>query len=343
MTAELTLPGSLRFGTRGRVDADPRRQILVEGRGLAASRGFWCGAPVLTEEKKTPGKARGRLVGHVDLRFGWQGQPGSVHPREDDAFMGWRDGCVVVEVLRRWSVDHRTAWTLALPSSSDATIAEGRVDPAIAASLAAWADEGGADRGEARAEALLLRHARRHRELEVHPWSSIGVAATVAHVAELARWARLDPEPGDEVRALDEDIRSRRGCGEVWFGVWAPTLAGDWDPRALADRTTSALGLGIVGTGWREIPRVEAMALLVCVLREDMAYDTPLMADPEARSLAERFVALFPEDAQLFTNAVWTDGRISGSYTPVAPSTLEGGVVAVSRGRAGILWVGDED
>jgi hypothetical protein len=67
------------------------------------------------------------------------------------------------------------------------------------------------------------------------------------------------------------------------------------------------------------------------------------MADEEARSPAERFAALFPEDGQFFTNAAWTDGRVSGFYTPVAPSTLEGGVVAVSRGRAGILWVGDED
>jgi len=34
---------------------------------------------------------------------------------------------------------------------------------------------------------------------------------------------------------------------------------------------------------------------------------------------------------------------IAGWYAMVAGSTFEAGVVAVSRARAGILWVGDED
>jgi len=333
----------LRFDSVGRIDADPRRRVYAEGWKLAATRRFWCGAPALSEERKPGEKTRGRLRGEVDLRFGWQGTRASAEPREDDAFMGFRDGCFVVEVLRRWSLDVGRGWALTLPDGEQASIAEGRVDAAVRAWLDAWADEGGEPHGEERSDALLLRHRGRHGAIEDGPWTSRGMVATRERAAALAHWARLDPATDTEVRTLDEEIRRRRSCGEIWFGVWTATVTGDWDPRSLADRTTSSLGLGMVGARWQALPRPDAVALLALVLREDQAYASPLMSDPEARALAGRFVDLFPGDAQLFTNGVYADGRTTTCHGAVASSTLEGGVVAVSPTRAGILWIGDED
>ena len=155
--------------------------------------------------------------------------------------------------------------------------------------------------------------------------------------------ARDDPELGEEVGALHTEIRRRRSLGEVWFGVWGRPEGEDWAPREVADRATSALGLGILGASWRELSRSDAHALLALGLREEMAYDTQLMTDEEARALADRFAALFPGDAQFFTNALWTEGKIAGWYEAVASSTFETGVVVVSRTRAGVLWFGDED
>jgi hypothetical protein len=337
VTDDRSPPRSLHFRTRGRVDAEPLRRILAEGRALVADHGWWCGAPVLDEEQKSPTKARGRILGEVALRFGWEGAPASERPPEDDAFMALRDAAFLVERLRRWSEEHAVRWELALPDGA-AEIAEGRVDPTIVA----WLGDGAVD-GTSRAEALLLRHVDRHRGIEAQPWSSVGLVARKEHVASLARRIPLDAADSAEIRALRDEIALRRDCGQVWFGVWEARSGAERDPRALADRTTTALGLGVVGPRWQALSRAEAIAILVCVLRADMAYRTPLMSDEQAAEVGVRFLALFAEDAQLFTNAHWHDGQIRGWYDAVAGATFEGGVVAVSATRTGILWVGDED
>lgn len=339
MKHETTIPRILRFRARGRVDPDPLRRILTEGRGLAASRAWWCGVPILTEERKTPQKARARIQGSIDLLFGWEGDEVSGHPRVDDVFMAAHDARAMVEQLQRWSVDERVTWVVELAAAAEATIADDNIDPLLLDALEAWVGA----RDDTRAGALLARHVDRHRGIPIDSWTSMGIAAKLSRIAELATATRLDPAPDPEIRALEDEIRRRRRCGEIWFGVWAPVSTGDWDPHAIADRTTTGLGLGLVGDRWQEISRADAAAMVVHVLRQDMAYATRLMSDEEARALTDRFLALFPEDVQLFGGSLWSSGTLTSGYVAVAGSTFEAGVVAVSRTRAGILWFGDED
>ena len=331
-------PPELRFRTRGRIDAEALRHILAEGRGLVADHAWWCGAPVLTEEKKSAAKARGRIRGEVTLRFGWVGAPGSELPAEDDHLMAGRDASYLLERLRRWSETHAVRWEIGLPGGDEASIAEGHIDRRLLALL----DQ--RDAGPApRATTLLERHVDRHRGIDVPAWSSVGVVARKEHLAFLARSIHLVAEGDAEVVALGQQIRLRRDCGQVWFGVWQAPSCSEEDPRTIADRVVSGLGLAPLGAHWLAVTRAEAEAILVCVLCRDMAYDTQLMAGEQACRLASRFLLAFSEDAQIFSNARVRDGRVDGWTYLVSGATFEGGIVMVSAGRTGILWVGDED
>jgi hypothetical protein len=102
---------------------------------------------------------------------------------------------------------------------------------------------------------------------------------------------------------------------------------------------------------YKEIDEESARRLVEAVLRRDLAYNSELMPQAQARQLASQFLAYFDPGARYYTNGTWHEvdnyfngGSVSGiSWDPAAQATFDTGVLVIGRDRSGCLWVEDED
>jgi hypothetical protein len=95
---------------------------------------------------------------------------------------------------------------------------------------------------------------------------------------------------------------------------------------------------------WRyRLGSTDARALLLRMVRDDLASHEPILDCDEAVTIADAFFGLFDTDAQWFTNFEIGGDGYPASGTPLTEATLEGAIGVVASGRAGLLVVTGED
>ncbi len=117
---------------------------------------------------------------------------------------------------------------------------------------------------------------------------------------------------------------------------------------ASPDEAALRFGLNPLQTDWRTIDKPLALAVLESLLRTDLAYGQPRLSKHETKISIEEFITHFGLRAQFFTSGEWeTRGHFNaetgvcldqGSYP-----AFDGGVLALDEGKAGVLWLEDED
>lgn len=148
-----------------------------------------------------------------------------------------------------------------------------------------------------------------------------------------------------------------------------PVELDDPAARAEAERWIAALGYRAPGAAsWYAIELAQAEDLLRGALAYELAYDACVLDDARARDIARTFLGWFSPPCVALTNAAlamellprasshgphfarhdWDVERQQpyprpSALAPVMDSTFEAGVVVVSRGLIGMLWVMDED
>jgi hypothetical protein len=94
---------------------------------------------------------------------------------------------------------------------------------------------------------------------------------------------------------------------------------------------------------WTELDARAATDLATRVLHQDLAYGASVMSLDVATALARRFLDFFGDQAAFVTNGTFGANGSGGSWASLTDATFDTGVVAVSAGRVGLLWVEDED
>ena len=102
------------------------------------------------------------------------------------------------------------------------------------------------------------------------------------------------------------------------------------------------LGLSNNFSALFEIKRDEALDLLSFLLSTHLAYSTKVLEENTAVQYAIEFLDLFPTSSQFYTNALWHK-KDSISWTPLAPSTFDGGIIVRNKSLVGSVWFLDED
>lgn len=116
-----------------------------------------------------------------------------------------------------------------------------------------------------------------------------------------------------------------------------------------ADGVVKAQGFDGLEAEWLEISAADALAIATTLLHRDLAYRSDIMPLAIASELATQLFDPVPEPHVYFTNGEWTiDDDESGlatlhSWTPISKSSFDSGIVCLGDGRAGVLWVQDED
>lgn len=145
----------------------------------------------------------------------------------------------------------------------------------------------------------------------------------------------------DSIKNLGTAIVQDRKYGIVTFHVEdRPNVTGS--ATEMLDEFVETLGFGGLAEDWEEIDRQMAQTILQIVLYRDLAYNVEIMTAQRACQLAERFLALFTEQARHFTNAVFESGRLS-MWSGITEATFDTGVICFDNKLVGILWVQDED
>ena len=151
-----------------------------------------------------------------------------------------------------------------------------------------------------------------------------------------------------EIAELREEIISKRESGEVLLETKKLIPSGNSDDEnlmALVDSFVMQLGFSGIGDRWKHINRESAQKILNFILNKNLAYSSEeSITVTDAESIADRFMNLFKDNSQFFTNAIFNH-NYSGltEWDSIAESTFDTGVVIVSNERIGILWVQDED
>ena len=151
-----------------------------------------------------------------------------------------------------------------------------------------------------------------------------------------------------EIAELREEIISKRESGEVLLETKKLIPSGNYDDEnlmALVDSFVMQLGFSGIGDRWKHINRESAQKILNFILNKNLAYSSEeSITVTDAESIADRFMNLFKDNSQFFTNAIFNH-NYSGltEWDSIAESTFDTGVVIVSNERIGILWVQDED
>jgi hypothetical protein len=157
---------------------------------------------------------------------------------------------------------------------------------------------------------------------------------------------RLDPTESAEsaeMDALANAIADARPSALLETRLLREPVAVPDEPTAaaVADALAVEAGYHAIGT-WSPVPRGAAEEFLAWLLGHDMAYRSELMAKEQASALARRFLDRFGATPYCLCNRTWL-GPGAYASAPIAPSTFDGGIVAVGAGAAGILWFEDED
>jgi hypothetical protein len=151
----------------------------------------------------------------------------------------------------------------------------------------------------------------------------------------------LAPEQDADIQQLAEEIRERRGVGNVHVEHrrWASDGA---TPDAVANALVEALALE-PSDRWTELEPDGALKVATRVLHQDLAYRSTVMSLEEANALARRFIASCGDGATFFTNGTVAMEADGGAWNPITQATFDSGVIGVSRRRVAMLWVEDED
>ena len=148
---------------------------------------------------------------------------------------------------------------------------------------------------------------------------------------------RLD-QSRESARVL-RAIRERRDCGRVHVAIYE--IEGE---RPDANAVMESAGLAPVAE--LELTRDDALTATTEVLARDLAHRATIMAREDAEALAASFLDCFGEAARYYTNGELLVAQAlgtSGAWEAATNATFDSGIVVVSPGRAGLLWVEDED
>jgi hypothetical protein len=146
--------------------------------------------------------------------------------------------------------------------------------------------------------------------------------------AEMADAPRFDPDDSPAAQDIRREVLDRRDCGAVTIEF--RRVASDVSAEDVAKAFATSVGLHAPST-LRKLHERDALRAATRVLHEDLAYSALIMSAELATSLATRFVEHCGGDAEFFTNGEKTS------------ATFDTGVIGVSRDRACVLWVEDED
>ncbi len=158
------------------------------------------------------------------------------------------------------------------------------------------------------------------------------------HRELLALYEAKPPKLGDrpDLMQLVNEIATRTD-GTLAHGPGGAGVAESWE-----------------ASGWRQVPRGEAEALLRRILHLELAYDTEIRAVEVAEAAAGEFLDLFGSEATFLTNTHgWAQWNASaGDYvfgptcaygSALTAATIEAGIVAIGPALLGMLWTKDED
>ncbi|MFB2975403.1 hypothetical protein [Microseira sp. BLCC-F43] len=156
-----------------------------------------------------------------------------------------------------------------------------------------------------------------------------------------------DHENISEIAELREEIISKRESGEVMLEIKRLITISNFDREnimALVDSFVRQLGFSGIGERWKQINRESAQKIFNFSLAKNLAYSEESIAITDAETIADRFMSLFKDNCQFFTNAIFNNNysRLA-EWDSITESTFDTGVVIVSNERIGILWVQDED
>lgn len=117
---------------------------------------------------------------------------------------------------------------------------------------------------------------------------------------------------------------------------------------ATPDEVALHFGLSPLGADWRTIDKPLALAVLENLLRTDLAYDQPRLSKHETKISIEEFITHFGPNSQFFTNGEWETRGQYNAETGVSLDhenypAFDGSVLVLDEGKAGVLWLEDED
>lgn len=149
---------------------------------------------------------------------------------------------------------------------------------------------------------------------------------------------------------LKDEIFAKR-YGVVHFDIRAfDWLNSDKINRAL-DSYVEQLNMHGLGASWREVDTSSARKIIQRILHRDLAYNSELMLQTEAKTLTDRVMSLFSLNVKCYTNGNFNEDGIAISpevkrglgWHPITEATFDTGVVFVDKSRIGLIWVEDED
>lgn len=149
---------------------------------------------------------------------------------------------------------------------------------------------------------------------------------------------------------LKDEIFAKR-WGVVHFDVRAFDRRKFEQTSHLLDSYVEQLGMHGIGKSWREVDALGARKIIQRILHRDLAYNSDLMLQTDAKTLADRVISLFSSRAEYYTNgnfdqdaiAVGPEIKRGPSWYPITKATFDTGIVFVDKSRIGLIWVEDED
>lgn len=174
-----------------------------------------------------------------------------------------------------------------------------------------------------------------------------------------------DPDP-EAVRCCRAVVEARRS-GVVRCGLsrLQPPLDGfssglqavfNGDVTALLGAFAAKHRLEPLGGGWDEVNKVTAQWIMVRMLSKGLAYRTEIMDEGQAEGLTEGFITACARGTagqrhRYFTNGKAVDGpamydvhlKPMLGWNPATESTIDTGVVMLTRLAIGLMWAEDED
>lgn len=148
----------------------------------------------------------------------------------------------------------------------------------------------------------------------------------------------------NDFSATKEKILRLRNCGIVHISFMNRAKK---DPLESLLELGKKIGLSIQNKHLKSIEKGLAMDILNLVLKQDLAYSSPIMPSEQADVLTRSFCDQFEKNSKFFTNGSF-EKNISGelalvSWDPITEATFDTGVFIIDEMSMGCLWVEDED
>jgi hypothetical protein len=112
---------------------------------------------------------------------------------------------------------------------------------------------------------------------------------------------------------LRDEILAKR-WGVVYFDVRAFDRRQFERINHLLDSYVEQLGMHGIGESWREVDVSGARKIVQRILHRDLAYNSELMLQSDAKTLTDRVVSLFSSTVKYYTNGTFDqDAIVAGS------------------------------